>query len=618
MFKVFIALVMLAAVSLIVQNFISRSSRRPRVPVVDAGIADQKVETTEEIQHFQLRKGEVDYEVRAARHYIGEDGLYHLEGDVRLKFPGRADGEDVELTAGEIVHDKENAFFRLLGGAVLQAKDLRIEAESFEYRTETERLFTDLPVVFTSERVSGSADSAVYRAPNQRLTLTGQVKLSLTPASDPSRTVLIEGKELDYLYSKGSGTIRGDARIRSEESFANASFIRFELFADKENLKSILMRGDVHIVASGLDSSESGPESAGQFDRAERRELRARRVLIRAWHNSQGIRSLEAEGKCYLRQDTEGGEFIETEADRIDIKFNLEGRMKTFHAAGHVNMAEKREGENRTVRGEVLSIEDKKQTLHVEGGEASRARIKAGDYEIEADVLDIKLNSRNLDGKGRVNVIMTTPQTEAPAVGFFSGTGAVFIKAEEMRYSGEKRRFLFKEDVKVWQGKETMLTQEMTVFREDGNMVCSQGVETHITVNPKGEEEYDLEIRADNLEYKPSARRLIYSGNTSVKVEASDLKADRLVILLSEGDNRIQTVRALGDVEVIRELYRAEGKEAVFDLEKETIQLSGGPVLTHQLKGKVQGDKLTFHLADDRIVVENTGRERSEIVIKEP
>ncbi|MGB2908433.1 MAG: hypothetical protein WBB73_15120, partial [Candidatus Aminicenantaceae bacterium] len=107
-FKVFIALFMLAAVSLIIQNFVNRSRLRPRVPHVETEIAEQKVETTEEIHHFQLRRGKLDYEVRAARHYIGEDGLYHLEGDVQLKFPGRADGEDVVLTAGEIVHDREN------------------------------------------------------------------------------------------------------------------------------------------------------------------------------------------------------------------------------------------------------------------------------------------------------------------------------------------------------------------------------------------------------------------------------------------------------------------------------------------------------------------------------
>ncbi|MFA9452706.1 MAG: LptA/OstA family protein [Candidatus Aminicenantaceae bacterium] len=615
-FKVFIALFMLAAVSLIIQNFVNRSRLRPRVPHVETEIAEQKVETTEEIQHFQLRRGEIDYVAQAARHYIGEDGLYHLEGDVQLKFPGRADGEDVVLTAGEIVHDRENAFFRMLGGAVLAVKDIRIEAESFEYQTEEERLLTDRPVRFTSERISGSAKEAVYRATNQRLILRKEVRLSLTTASDPSRPVQIEGNELDYLHSQGSGAIRGDARIHAGESFADASLIRFDLFSNKENLRKVLMQGDVHLVTTGEDSSGSDPETEGQAVRPERRELRARKVVIRAWHNSQEIRSLEAEGKCYLRQDTAGGEFIETTADRLDIQFNRKGGMRTFHARGHVNMAEQREGESRTVRGGVLSIEGKKQILHVESSEESRARIKAGDYEIEADVLDIMLNSRNLEAAGKVNVIMTSPKEEAPAVGFFGGTDDIFVKAEEMRYSGENRRFLFKGDVKVWQGKETMLTQEMTIFREGGNMVCREGVETHITVNPKGEE-YDLEIRADTLEYKPSTRRLTYSGDVIVKVEASELKADELNIRLSEEDNKIQTLLALGDVEVIRDLYRAEGQEAVFNLEKETIQLSGSPVLTHQQKGRVQGNKLTFYLADDRIIVENKGRERSETVIKQ-
>lgn len=615
-FKVFIALFMLAAVSLIIQNFVSRSRLKPRVPVVETEIAEQKVETTEEIHHFQLRRGKLDYEVRAARHYIGDDGLYHLEGDVQLKFPGRADGEDVVLTAGEIVHDRENAFFRMLGGAVLAAKDIRIEAESFEYQTEEERLLTDRPVKFTSERISGSAKEAVYRATNQRLILRNEVRLSLTTASDPSRPVQIEGNELDYLHSQGSGTIRGDARIHAGENFADASLIQFELFSNKENLRKVLMQGDVHLVTTSQDSSPSDPNSEEQAARPERRELRARKVMIRAWHNSQEIRSLEAEGKCYLRQDTAGGEFIETTADRLDIQFNHKGGMRTFHARGHVNMAEQREGESRTVRGGVLSIEGKKQILHVESSEESRARIRAGDYEIEADVLDIMLNSRNLEAAGEVNVIMTSQKAEAPAVGFFGGTDAIFVKAEKMRYSGKNRRFMFTGDVKVWQGKETMLTQEMTIFREGGNMVCREGVETHITVNPKGEEEYDLEIRADTLEYKPSSRRLTYSGDVIVKVEASELKADELIIRLSEEDNKIQTLLASGDVEVIRELYRAEGQKAVFNLEKETIQLSGNPVLTHQQKGRVQGDKLTFYLADDRIIVENKGRERSETVIK--
>ena len=52
------------------------------------------------------------------------------------------------------------------------------------------------------------------------------------------------------------------------------------------------------------------------------------------------------------------------------------------------------------------------------------------------------------------------------------------------------------------------------------------------------------------------------------------------------------------------------------DVENETIVLLGNPVLIDKNKGKVEGDKLTFFIADDRITVENQGQERSITVIK--
>jgi len=154
-------------------------------------------------------------------------------------------------------------------------------------------------------------------------------------------------------------------------------------------------------------------------------------------------------------------------------------------------------------------------------------------------------------------------------------------------------------------------------MRELGRLTCRKGVETHITVKPKeDEEEYELEITAEALDYLPDDRQLNYSGKVTVKVETARLKADLLNIHLSEKGSKIQSLLAQGNVRITRELYEAQGEEAVFDLEKETILLTGNPILTHQQKGRVRGDKLTFHLADDRIVVENRGRERSETIIR--
>ena len=252
LFKFVIGVFLVAAVFVIVQNFVNRSRIRPRVPVVSDEITEQKVETTDEIQHYQLRKGEIHLEVRGDKHYIGQDGLFHLEGNVQFVFKKRADGEDVVLTAREIVHDPEYSFVRALGEARLQAGDLTMESEWLEYRTEEEILRTDQPIQFASDRISGSALEAEYRDRTGRLLLRKDVDLTLTSAQEPPRRVSIQGEELDYRHRGRTGTVSGDVRVESETSSARAQFMRFELFSNRENLKSALLQEDVQVVGLSI------------------------------------------------------------------------------------------------------------------------------------------------------------------------------------------------------------------------------------------------------------------------------------------------------------------------------------------------------------------------------
>ena len=67
---------------------------------------------------------------------------------------------------------------------------------------------------------------------------------------------------------------------------------------------------------------------------------------------------------------------------------------------------------------------------------------------------------------------------------------------------------------------------------------------------------------------------------------------------------------------IVQQQSEGRGKEAHFDVENEAIVLLGNPVLIDKNRGKIEGDKLTFFLADDRIIVENQGKERSLSVIK--
>jgi lipopolysaccharide export system protein LptA len=186
-----------------------------------------------------------------------------------------------------------------------------------------------------------------------------------------------------------------------------------------------------------------------------------------------------------------------------------------------------------------------------------------------------------------------------------------------MRYFGANRRFLFTGDIKLWQGQEMLMTEELSLFRETGRLTCRKGVATHLTVQPRPQEEpRRLEITSESLVYKPEEFLLSYQDDVKLKVDDITLSARSLFVKVSEEANDMETVIARGTVRILRGAYEALSEEALFDLNKEIIELLGGPVLIDKQKGRIQGDKLTFHLSDDRIVVENSGRERSKTVIK--
>jgi lipopolysaccharide export system protein LptA len=69
-------------------------------------------------------------------------------------------------------------------------------------------------------------------------------------------------------------------------------------------------------------------------------------------------------------------------------------------------------------------------------------------------------------------------------------------------------------------------------------------------------------------------------------------------------------------VVVIQKMYEGRGEEAKFNVKEEIITVVGNPVLIDKNRGRTEGGKLTFSMADDRIVVENKDGERSITVIK--
>jgi lipopolysaccharide export system protein LptA len=62
--------------------------------------------------------------------------------------------------------------------------------------------------------------------------------------------------------------------------------------------------------------------------------------------------------------------------------------------------------------------------------------------------------------------------------------------------------------------------------------------------------------------------------------------------------------------------YEGRAGAASFEAKTDRIVLTGRPVLTDEEGGTARGDKLTFDLADDKILIENEGPGRSTTVVR--
>jgi len=441
------------------------------------------------------------------------------------------------------------------------------------------------------------------------LKMSENVRLSLEPELESEKPILVQGDELDFWYKRNKGTLTGEAKLFYAESRVESERLAFELSRDRDYIKEMDFKGQV----------------VAHFVTDETLDLKAHELTVKTFLQSNDIRSLKAHGDCFFSLITAEGDSLAVESVGMNMLMSRDGELKNFEADQKVKMFEVREGEEREVEGDYLESKDRGKSLRVKGGEDRQARIKTRKYEISADDLSVLLESKNLEAKGRVRVILKSGSGPDAAVGFFSKESPVFIDADEMRYSDENKRFLFMGNIKVWQGKDVLETPELALFRDSGKILCRESVRTRLTFKPQQkddeevteeEEEKQIDITAKSLEFDPALRRITYREKVTMRVDDIKLDAELLLMDMDETAGELKTVKASENVRIERGDYQGQGQQAVYDVAQEVIVLTGKPVLVDKNRGKVEGHKLTFHLADDRIIVENKDRERSETVIK--
>ncbi len=591
-------------VMVIAVNFIKYSNRRPEVKRIESEDPPEKTENMKRGEFFEEKGGKITLDGKFAEQFVDEEGLLHAVGNVQFRYRGK-----YELYADEIVYDQEWTHFLLKGKAKIRYEEAILEGSFLEYDRTAGIFKTDENASFSSERITGFAKEMIYFEEEERLELKGQVYLELTTRLDSSSPMIIEGERFAYLRALKKGQMEGGVSFSQGKSHGTADSVEFELFPEEEHVRSVLLKGNV--VGTIVEDGDGRIE----------RHVEADEVKLRAFLNFPKIHAIEAEGHCFFTFLFPSGNSQQGESESLKFILNRQGGLREFHALGKARLVDVdgETKEERVVKGDSLVIVETREGLQIKGTDENKASLSSKDYEISAKEIILDTEKNNLEATDQVKVILN-PGSGENAMGFFSQDKSIFITADKMRYSAEQKRFLFTGGIKSWQEKEILITEELSVDQRTGKIECVGQVKSIFTYESKNSQDPGrVEISAQTMSYIPEENSIIFSGGSgvcSLKVREVRMTSQSINIHLGEGQGKMQKFLAKGKVIIAQLQSEGRGEEAHIDVENETIVLLGNPVLIDKDKGKIEGDKLTFFIADDRITVENQGQERSLTVIK--
>jgi lipopolysaccharide transport protein LptA len=621
--RAWIAFLLLVILVAIARYFMDRSSKEGQVAVNVERPITQKIEKREGVKHSETKAGEETLNVKAEKYYWGEDNLNHWEGNVEIVFLKKREGKDVILSGDKVAYDKDQVHFVLSGRAKVEFKDLVIESVLLHYDSKEERYWTESGVSFSSTRLKGSARKMAYLMREEKVELHDKIELLLKPKLETSFPFIARGNDLHYSRTDKTGMMEGDVQLSHGESRGSADIMEFELSPDEEFVKTLILKGKKDVVrASLVDEGKKNVSSRTQppfVAQSVKREVEAEEITLHAFPNLSTIQAVEAGGKCDFKFIASSGAFTNILGDTLKFEFDEEGGLRNFQASKDARMIDQGESpeDQRHIGGDTLSITGDTDILEVKGKGPFEAAIAFPDTDILAEEFTVFLDSKNLEVRKGVKVVLKPKKGEENPIGIFSKDYPVFVRAREMRYFDEQKRFLFKGSIKAWQEKKILLADEIELQEETGKIICTGGAKSILPHKAKEENrEKRADISSGRMVYEPEENIIFYEENCALKFEDIDIQAQTISVCLNEEREGMKEIIARGNVVVLQNLGEARGEEARYVPDKESIVVIGNPTLIDKDKGITKGDKLTFYIADGRILVENKGKERSETVIK--
>jgi lipopolysaccharide export system protein LptA len=599
------AAVLMIALSVIVAVRLAGRRGGPLPEAVAPPPADRVVDVKERVRHQEFRDGRPVADIRGTSFFRGPDGRNHLEGSVEIVNLDPAGGTVSRLAADEVVYAPGSLRFTVSGRVRVEAGGVVLEGETFDYDKTAGLFGTTGGGRFASDAVRGRAAEISYRESAGEFRLGGGFRVEIGPKDRAGELLVFEGDAFTFERRGRRGRADGRAALEGAGFRGASAAVSFVTSPDESSLESAVLEGDATV-------SFGGPATPGGGSG----EIRAERIVVAFAGGPSGPLSIETSGGSSLSMRSAADRAETVLAPAVALTLDRGSGRATWSASGGIRAGiAAADGASRTLEGAAAAF-DAAGVLGVTGGSGRPAVADSADVRIEAPSISVATATGELSAWGGVAAVLRGGEGRRP-VGFFAPREDVSVSSERLVLRPEASASAFSGNVLARQGTDTLRAEEIELSGDTGRMSGRGGISVTLTGAADGRPGVrTVELRGQDMAYLPDTRTVILSSKASAGFREARLEAGTVSAVLAREGRGLESLTARTAVVVSKGRFEGRAEAAAYLADGERITLTGGPVLTDDKGGSARGSKLTFDLADDKILIENEGPGRATTVVR--
>jgi lipopolysaccharide transport protein LptA/LPS export ABC transporter protein LptC len=612
---------------------------------------------------YRQFKGEREGLVVKAKHMVGQQqDEMHLQG-VEATFTYVAQGKPGKgtIVSNECLFtpSQQRAVFQ--GKVHLTTEDgFELRSESLVYRGDKSVAKTADPVTFSRKTTSGSSTGMEYRGEEGRLTLPADAYVRIESESGPPTEIRSRRATSD----RADGTLRfeEDVNVTQGTDALKAQKLTVNLTDDLSAVYRAVAVDDVelHTGAAGLPL----PGMAGNEGGKGPRHLKAKKLDV--WFRpNKALQEATAGPDADLEVLPGPGEAAERKRIRariLSFVFDEQGRLQELRGQKDSFLSTEplapAKGANAGAAPRTVTCQNFTAVVDPESGQtqtvdfgrdvefvdaARKARAQKARYEEDKKVLllredpqlvdedqgsdlraqTIDLGTESGDVLARPNVRHTILRKHGEGQSLFDRKDVpTVVIARRLDYEGKSKTARYTESALLRSGKDEIRAPSIAIQEAEvgkRRLTASGGVTSLLNPKPKDPSKpppAPVDTRSQDMVYEEAAGQIVYTGDVVIHQGDIQTKSPKATLTLSPDGGRVQKLVAGEPVDVDQGTRHATGRTGTYTPDDETMVLVGERVVLKDPSQQIEGRWVTFHVGDDRILVDGQEQVRTQAIFK--